>query len=159
MVSGGVKENILPSSARATVNFRIRPGDSIEAVLRHVENTVRDSRVKIATVPSALTFEPSESSGLDSEGYRIVHQTVRQTLSDAEIVPYLVVGATDSRHFRELANDVLKFVPIRMDSDLMKTVHGVDERLEIDRYAEAIRFYGQLLINSGSAARRRGEGG
>jgi carboxypeptidase PM20D1 len=159
MVNGGVKENILPSSARATVNFRIRPGDSIEGVLKHVERTVNDSRVKIATVPSALTFEPSESSGLDSESYRIVHQTIRQTLQDAEIVPYLVVGATDSRHFTDLANDVLKFMPIRMDSDLMKTVHGVDERLAIGQYVEAIRFYGQLLVNSASAGRRSDDDG
>src|SRR5712692_11456707 len=32
----GVKENVLPSKARAVVNFRILPGDSVAGVLAHV---------------------------------------------------------------------------------------------------------------------------
>ncbi len=157
MVRGGVKENILPASARAIVNFRIRPGQSIESVLNHVERTVKDSKVKITPVGSALTFQPSEGSGLDSENYGIVYRTIRQTLPEVEVVPYLVVGATDSRHFNELAEDVLKFVPLRMTSDLMKTVHGIDERLPTDQYADVILFYAQLIRNAASDTSPPGE--
>jgi carboxypeptidase PM20D1 len=148
MVSGGVKENILPAQARGTINFRIRPGESIETVLEHVKKTVKDPRVRFAPVPSALTFEPSEGSSPDSENYGIVHRTIRQAFPDVRVVPYLVVGATDSRHFSGLTKDVLKFVPIRMDPQMIKTVHGVNERVSLDQYADAIRFYIQLLVNA-----------
>ena len=33
---GGVKDNVLPAHARAVVNFRIKPGDTVEDVLAHV---------------------------------------------------------------------------------------------------------------------------
>src|SRR6266566_6416457 len=37
---GGVKDNVLPSTARAVVNFRILPGDSSATVLRHVRRAI-----------------------------------------------------------------------------------------------------------------------
>ena len=36
VLQAGVKENVLPSSARGLVNFRILPGDSVGRVLEHV---------------------------------------------------------------------------------------------------------------------------
>lgn len=36
LIEGGVKDNILPARARAVVNFRIRPGDTIASVTDHV---------------------------------------------------------------------------------------------------------------------------
>ena len=35
-----IKENVLPHEARAVVNFRILPGDTIPVVLQHVRDTV-----------------------------------------------------------------------------------------------------------------------
>ena len=34
---GGVKDNVLPAYARAVVNFRIKPGDTVDHVLAHVD--------------------------------------------------------------------------------------------------------------------------
>ena len=47
IIEGGVKENVLPSKARAVVNFRILPGDSVKSVLDHVNQTINDARVKV----------------------------------------------------------------------------------------------------------------
>src|SRR2546423_860537 len=44
---GGIKDNVLPSHARAVVNFRILPGDSVNGVLEHVKRAINDPRVKI----------------------------------------------------------------------------------------------------------------
>ena len=41
---GGVKDNILPARARAIVNFRIKPGDTVDDVLAHVAKVVNDRR-------------------------------------------------------------------------------------------------------------------
>src|SRR6266545_1539268 len=40
VLQAGVKENVLPSSARALVNFRILPGDSVGSVLEHMRGVV-----------------------------------------------------------------------------------------------------------------------
>ena len=40
MFNAGVKVNALPQQAEAVINFRIRPGDSVEGVLAHVRVTL-----------------------------------------------------------------------------------------------------------------------
>ena len=44
----GVKENILPASARAVVNFRILPGDTVATVVEHVRRTIDDPTIDSA---------------------------------------------------------------------------------------------------------------
>src|SRR5256884_3438411 len=53
VLQAGIKENVLPSSARALVNFRILPGDSVASVLEHVRQAVRGSRVSLQPLEEA----------------------------------------------------------------------------------------------------------
>src|SRR5207253_1910647 len=48
VLQAGVKENVLPSTARALVNFRILPGDSVATVLEHVRRVVDDPRIGVS---------------------------------------------------------------------------------------------------------------
>jgi carboxypeptidase PM20D1 len=145
MFAAGVKENILPSTGRAVVNFRILPGDSVESVLQHVRRVVGDPRVEVNPLPYAN--EPSPVAPPDSEAFRVLHRTVRQIFPDAVVAPSLVLGATDARHYVSLTPNVYRFLPIRLLPDDVRRFHGIDERLAIEDYATAVRFYVQLLRN------------
>ena len=68
MFEAGTKDNMLPSSARAVVNFRILPGDSVSTVLDHVRRVVDDDRVDIKTV-GRFSAEPS---AMTSTAFRLV---------------------------------------------------------------------------------------
>ena len=39
LINGGIKDNILPPSASATVNFRVKPGECVADVLQHMRDT------------------------------------------------------------------------------------------------------------------------
>ena len=54
----GVKENVLPSKARAVVNFRILPGESIKSVTQRVRATIADPPATNVGMPS----EPGNST-------------------------------------------------------------------------------------------------
>jgi carboxypeptidase PM20D1 len=54
---GGVKENVLPQEAVATVNFRLLPGDSTEAVLDHIERTIDDPEITVEERPVVLLLQ------------------------------------------------------------------------------------------------------
>ncbi|MCG8684554.1 MAG: M20/M25/M40 family metallo-hydrolase, partial [Desulfobacterales bacterium] len=47
IMTGGVKENVLPSKAHALVNFRILPGDTVSDVVTHAKNVIDDPNVQI----------------------------------------------------------------------------------------------------------------
>jgi carboxypeptidase PM20D1 len=154
---GGTKDNVLPVRARARVNFRILPGDSVAAVRAHVEEVVADPAISVTVLePSA---EPSPVSPTDSDGWRLVERTVRQAFPDAVVAPYLVTGGTDARHFAGLTPNVYRFAPTRLTLEDLKRVHGTNERLSVANYVELVRFYAQLLRNAAGAASPGGPGG
>ena len=146
MVEGGTRENVLPRRARAVVNFRILPGDTVAAVTRHVEQIVDDPAVKVTLrQPSA---EPSPVSPAEGAAWDTLARAIRQVFPDVVVAPYLVTGGTDARYFSALTPHVYRFTPTRLALSDLTRVHGTDERLSIDNYAELIRFYCQLLRNS-----------
>jgi carboxypeptidase PM20D1 len=150
VIGGGVKENVLPSSARALVNFRILPGDSIESVTAHVRRVVDDARVTVAPYQDGRGFanEPSPESRTDSEGFALLARTIRESYPDVVVAPNLVLGGTDARWFRPLSDSVFRFGPMQVGPDDLKRAHGTDERLGVDDYLASIRFYLRLLRNA-----------
>jgi carboxypeptidase PM20D1 len=143
----GMKDNVLPSHARAVINFRILPGDSIRTVMEHVTRVVDDERVEIG-VGGRFSAEPSLVSRTDSDAFRTLERTIRSVVSDVVIAPYLVVVVTDARHYADLSDNVFRFLPIRLDSDDLKRMHGIDERVGVRDYERAIRTYRQLVVNA-----------
>jgi carboxypeptidase PM20D1 len=145
----GTKDNVLPSSARAVVNFRILPGDSVATILEHVARVVNDDRVEIKKV-GRFSAEPSRLSRTDSESFRTLERTIRSIVPDALVAPYLVLVVTDARHYADLSPNVFRFLPLRLTVRDLERVHGIDERVGIGDYETAIRTYRQLFSNLGS---------
>jgi len=147
MLSGGVKDNVLPQHATAVVNFRILPGDSVASVLAHVRTTIDDPGVTATPLPS-LRGDPSPVARLDGPGFQLLHETVRQIFPGAIVAPGLVLGATDSRHLAPVADDTYRFLPWLFHADDPARVHGTNERISVANYEQGIRFFIQLLKNA-----------
>jgi carboxypeptidase PM20D1 len=144
IIDGGVKNNVIPTVAEATINFRILPGETIASVQEHIENTISD---KIKVEPVGFLTNPSEVSSIDSDAYKILEQTIRTQFSNSVVVPGLVGGGTDARYFYEIADDVYRFYPIRLGPESMSRFHGIDEKISKDNYKEIISFSYQLIKN------------
>jgi carboxypeptidase PM20D1 len=144
----GVKENVLPSSARALVNFRILPGDSVDGVVAHVREVVADERV-VVKVAERMVSEPPPESSADSRAYRLIETTIRQFFPEVLVVPNVVVGATDARNYAPVADAVYHFGPFVLGKEDLSTIHGTNERFRVDDLAVAVRFYEQLLRDGG----------
>lgn len=146
----GTKENVLPSVARAVVNFRILQGDSSASVIEHVRATVDDPRVSVRRA-GAFVAEPSRVSRTASEGFRRLARSIRAVFPGTLVAPYLVVVVTDSRHFADLTDDTFRFLPLTLSVPDLARMHGTDERISVAGYDQAIRFYRELI--RASAAR------
>jgi carboxypeptidase PM20D1 len=147
VLQAGVKENVLPSTARALVNFRILPGDSVATVLEHVRRTVDDPRIGVRALETTFS-NPSPVTPVAAEPFQLLARTIRQVVPGTVVTPWLVVGATDSRHYARLTPNVLRFVGATIGKDDLRRVHGTDERVGVREYADAVRIYIQLLRNA-----------
>ncbi|HEY0329736.1 MAG TPA: M20 family peptidase [Rhodopseudomonas sp.] len=144
--NAGDKDNVLPGIAEASVNFRLVPGDTQQSVTDHVRNTVGNASIAISGFDG--NFDPPPVTGTNSAAYRQLNQTIREIFPDVVVAPGLMVAATDSRHYAELADNILRFSPVRATSEDLKRFHGTNERLSIKNYADMIRFYRRLIENA-----------
>ncbi|HEY4491274.1 MAG TPA: M20/M25/M40 family metallo-hydrolase, partial [Acidobacteriota bacterium] len=147
VIEGGMKENVLPSSVTALVNFRIAEGDSIKKIIEHVRNTVRNDRIQIS-IHHGFGTEPSPVSPIDSRAFQLLQKTISETHSGVVVAPSLLMGATDSRHYLVFTKNVYRFSPLQLSEDDFSRFHGANERISVRNYIEMIRFYIRLIENS-----------
>ncbi|MDE2431011.1 MAG: M20 family peptidase, partial [Burkholderiales bacterium] len=146
MFHAGNKDNVLPGSAQATVNFRTLPGDTQASVLAHIRKTIDNDAISLTTPPG--NAEPSRVSPTTANAYQTVNRTIREVFANTLVAPGLMLGATDSRHYEALSDNIYKFSPVRATAEDLPRFHGTNERISVKNYAEMIRFYHQLIHNS-----------
>lgn len=145
-ISGGFKDNVLPSRAEATVNFRILQGDTHSSVLERISKIIDDDRVQV--IAPEIVIEPSKVSATDSESFESIRVAILRTIPDAIVAPALVSAYTDSIHYSAVADNAYRFFSVRAKPDDLKRFHGIDERISISNYEEIIRFYAEIIKNS-----------
>ncbi|MBM3695391.1 MAG: M20/M25/M40 family metallo-hydrolase [Actinobacteria bacterium] len=144
MIEGGVKPNVLPQSARAVVNFRVIPGDTVEGVLEHVRRVVGEE-ITVRQLPGGFSAEPSPLSSTDSAAYRVVAESIAAVFPEATVAPWIVMGATDARHYLPVASAAYRFSPFRMTPADLGRMHGTGERLSLSDADGALAFYRTVI--------------
>lgn len=146
LLRGGIKENVLPAEVSANLNLRIIPGETVAGTIEGLRRRISDDR--LAIVPRPGGTEPSPVSTVGSPAWTMLRRTILEVAGDVSVAPFLVVGATDSRYYAPLSDNVFRFLFNRLGPDDLKRIHGTDERIGVDNYAEAVAFYHRLLVNT-----------
>ncbi len=148
VISGGVKSNVLPIDARAKVNFRILPGETVASVKERVERVIDDPRIQVDFEDSGqVGMDPSPVSPTQGFGWQQLEAAIRDIAAPEKIViaPRLLVAATDTRHYREVTPNHYRFAWLRAGTEDLGRIHGTNERISIQNLADAVRFYHRLL--------------
>ncbi|MBA2918593.1 M20/M25/M40 family metallo-hydrolase [Sphingomonas sp. MAH-20] len=143
IVQAGTKDNVLPQSARAVVNHRILPGDTIDSVVARDREVVDDPKVTVRAIAGG--HNPSHPASTRSAGFRELAAAIRATYPSVPIAPGLVLGATDGRYYEPVAAASLRFTPMTMRPADLARFHGNDERIAIEDFVRAIGFYERLI--------------
>ncbi|MQC18112.1 MAG: M20/M25/M40 family metallo-hydrolase [Chloroflexi bacterium] len=127
-LNAGVKHNVIPASAEATLDVRLIPGYDPAQFMEELRSVIDDDQIEIEEV----FVSASPSSPMDTELYQVMSREVRRVVEDAVIVPGVSTGFTDSRVFRRRGITAYGFVPTFTAPDDQGRVHGNDERLSIE---------------------------
>ena len=142
----GIKDNVIPQNAKATVNFRIMSGESSATVMERVQKLINDPRIKITK--GRMQSEPSKVSSTQSFGFTTLRNTIGAVYPETLLAPYLVIGGTDAKHFEAVADDIYRFSPMIINPGNIKSFHGLNERIAVSDFNKAVQFYQQLMITS-----------
>ena len=142
LISGGIRSNVIPTEASATLNIRVLPGASLEELIGRLRHAVGDPFVEFNAKPCGHDAPPSP---VDSPMFLAIASAVRALDPNILPVPYLSTGATDSATLRSvgiLSYGVLPFPLTQEDEDRM---HGHDERVPVDALGFGVRLTHGIL--------------
>ncbi|MEJ2578906.1 MAG: M20/M25/M40 family metallo-hydrolase [Kineosporiaceae bacterium] len=142
-LSGSPALNAIASTARAGLNIRVLPGETVTEVLQRLRRIIRDDDVQLDV---RERNEPSPISPVDDDAFRLIEATATDVFPDAVPVPYVMTAGTDSRHFTGLCPRVYRFAPLRMTREQRATLHAHDERVGVDDLVDAVTWYRRLLL-------------
>ena len=153
IISGGVEDNTIPAEARAIVNFRLLPGDTIANVLAHARKVIRDDRVKIQPVEGKFN-EALPVSSSSAPAYAGLKKVIREVFDNPPVAPYIMLGGTDCLHFVSVCDHIYRFTSLVMDESFRGLEHGIDEHIPVDGMARMAIFYARLMQVWGTASMR-----
>ena len=144
ILESGIRENVIPTNASAIVNSRILTGETTRETEDFIKKAINDDRV-IIKIKGDFNTEPSPLTDINSPAFKRMEEAVYQTVDDVIPVPYVMLGASDSRNYRSISNGVVNFTPL-MNS---KGFHGIDERLPVKDFQRSINFFTIIITGSG----------
>jgi len=145
IIKGGVKDNVIPTTASVIVNFRIMVGDTPDQIKQHIIETINDDRISVKELNAPSLASPV--SDFKSEAYKTIKKTVLQILPDLIVSPGLVSGATDTRHYEKISDNAYRFYPMRVNENNRTGFHGINENIGVENYKEIVQFTYQFIIN------------
>lgn len=136
LLDAGRKVNVIPSSARATVDGRVIPGQSVETFLREVQRVIGDDiKINVLDQHAGTVFRS------DTPLYEAICRTLARHDPGAKPVPYMIPGFTDSFAYARLGAVCYGFSPVRLGPQLNFTrmYHGHNERIPREGFAWGLR--------------------
>ena len=141
LLGGGIRENVIPTEASATLNVRTLPGQSIDAVVRRLKAVVADSLVEITV---AERGEDAPASDFHSPMFAAIEATVKELDPAMVVVPYLSTGATDSARLRQWGMQAFGVLPFPLAQEDEDRMHGNDERVPL----KSLEFGTKLIFGA-----------
>lgn len=145
VIDGGRKDNVLPKTARALVNFRVHPRDDVESVRKWVKETINDDSVKVS-IHNERAWEPSPPTDPSAPQVKHFKEVLGEVYGPMDpVIPGFGVAASDARYYASIADALLKFEPVVIRKGDALNPHDTNERLPIDSLPRGVVFYQRLI--------------
>jgi acetylornithine deacetylase/succinyl-diaminopimelate desuccinylase-like protein len=143
MLQAGVRLNVVPSEARANLNIRLLPGDSINDVLTDLKKVVNDPQIRFEVVQNGGT--PSPPSSLESPLYKTIQQASEKEFPGIVTMPFMSTGATDSAQLRLHNVQAYGLLPFPLAEEDVLRMHADDERIPLDSFRKGVEFLYRIV--------------
>ena len=134
IISGGVKENVIPSECETVFDCRILPGQESAQAIGLIKELLDEVDSEKLMLESLQVQEPSESTA-ETSLYSVISEVLREFEPNCGVAPMLATGGTDSRFFRRKGSVCYGFQPMYPEESSEKVVkreHGIDERISVE---------------------------
>ncbi len=133
VMSGGTKRNVIPDSVDIELDIRTLPGDDPASVRGMINEALGDLADQVEFDPGVAI--PASESPADTPLWDSLGRVANHFYGGSSLLPMLMPGGTDSRHFRALGATCYGFGIYSREMELEKMAtmaHGDDERIDLE---------------------------
>jgi acetylornithine deacetylase/succinyl-diaminopimelate desuccinylase-like protein len=142
MLAAGVRPNVIPAEASATLNVRLLPGQSLEDLIVRLRAAINDDAVQVTVESRSAEAPPSPD---DTPMYAAIRDAVADLAPAVPVVPFLSTGATDSAPLRSAGVMSYGILPFPLTEGDEGRMHGHDERVSVAALSFAVRLTWQIF--------------
>lgn len=142
MLQAGIRANVIPPEARATLNIRLLPGNLVDPLLANLKKLVDDPQVRFEVDPAIGKSAPSSS--IEGDFYRLIERTATQEFPGSVALPMMSTSGTDSQELRLRGVQAYGLLPFPLAEEDVSRMHGNDERIPLDSFRKGIEFLYRL---------------
>ena len=141
MAQASTQPNVLPSHAAVGLSVRVLQGDTVESVKRRLQGFLPEG-VKIRHISGK---DPVPASTPDSDSYRLLTKILHAAYGDGLLaIPFLMLGATDTRYYKPITDTVLLFTG-HVHDNRWGAAHQVNEHIPVDALPASVEFFREFL--------------
>ena len=138
MISGGTAFNVLPKEASLTINVRVSAVQTKAEVTEILTKLAERFDISCTLVSGT---DASTETSFDNEYVRMMRKSVEAVYPGLPVIPFILAGGTDSRHFEKVTDAALRFSPMHAAPRQGAGVHGDNESAYVEDVKKAAECY------------------
>ena len=139
-MEGSSKINVIPAEVHAELDCRLLPDQDPEEFLQDLHAIIDDENISVERL---MGFTPAVSR-TGTSLWKAMSQ-VSATHLNAQVIPTVSTGFTDSHFFRDLGITSYGYSPFVFTTAEFAGVHGNDERVSVSNIINGVMIYYDLL--------------
>ncbi len=144
MAEGSHTPNVIPSEAYIVCNLRTSPHQNVDATMAVLQKYADKYDLEFEIIHAR---NASNTVNYKGEEFSFLKKCLNECYPDAGVIPYLMTGGTDCRHYEEVADNCLRFCPIKMSNAQLAAMHAANESIGVKEVADCVKFYKYYVQN------------
>ena len=130
--------NVIPNKITAHLDCRLLPNESSEIFLEDLTKKLDNNNIKIKVIASMPNVESSES---DSRYYKSIHESIKQTYPDSNIITTMLPNFNDVGAFRKEGIQGYAITPVILEKKYLESIHNTNERIPVSILVKGQQTY------------------
>ncbi len=137
------KANVIPSTAEATLDCRLLPGQNAQEFVSEIKARVNDPHITVEQIsPNPDDPRPSRTG---TPLYTAIQKAIQKQHPGAAVMPIVVPFGTDDAKFRVRGSLGYGIMPMIVDAATLGTMHSDSEHIPVDQFRQGLHIYFDIL--------------
>lgn len=144
LMSGGIRNNVIPSEATANFNVRVLPDEDIRDVVATMNRVSAEPQVTYAIAEEPEPAPPV--SPVNTALFQAMEAAARAMAPKAVVVPFMSTGATDGALLRAKGIPTYGILPFPLPMEDELRMHGDNERVPVPALGWGAEYMYRVLL-------------